>query len=66
MQDLFLGVTDFARRADILEHFLTTKELIPSLWTLISDIKYLKQLAKILNMLLLPKLKKEKKREIRN
>jgi hypothetical protein len=39
MQDLFLGVTDFARRADILEHFLTTKELIPSLWTLISDIK---------------------------
>jgi hypothetical protein len=61
MKDLFPKVTDPAKREDILKGLLTTEELIPSLWILISDIRYLKQPAKILNMLLPPKPKKERK-----
>ncbi len=61
MQDLFPGVINLARRADLSERLLTTEELIPSLWTLISDIRYLTQPAKILNTLLLPKPKKGRK-----
>jgi hypothetical protein len=61
MKALFPGIKDLTKREDILERLLTTEELIPSLWTLISDIKYLKQPAKILNMLLPPKPKRERK-----
>jgi hypothetical protein len=61
MRNLFLGVIDPTRRANILERLLTTEELIPSLWTLISDIRYLKQPAKTLNTLLPPKPKKGRK-----
>jgi hypothetical protein len=61
MKALFPGVKDPKKREDILERLLTTEELIPSLWTLISDIRYLKQPAKILNMLLPPKPKRERK-----
>jgi hypothetical protein len=61
MKALFPGIKDLTKREDILERLLTTEELIPSLWTLISDIKYLKQPAKILNILLPPKPKRERK-----
>jgi hypothetical protein len=61
MRHLFPGVTDPTRRANISERLLTTEELIPSLWTLISDIRYLKQPAKALNTLLPPKPKKGRK-----
>ena len=61
--ELFPGVTDPTTRASISERLLTTEELIPSLWTLISDLRYLEQPAKILNTLLPPKPKGKEGRE---
>jgi hypothetical protein len=53
--ELFPGITDPRRRSDLALRLLTTKELIPSLWTLICDIRYLKRPATVLNTLLPPK-----------
>jgi hypothetical protein len=53
--ELFPGITDPRRRSDLALRLLTTKELIPSLWTLICDIRYLKRPAMVLNTLLPPK-----------
>jgi hypothetical protein len=55
--ELFPGITE-PRRSDVAMRLLTTQELIPSLWTLICDIRYLKRPAKLLNTLLPPKLPK--------
>lgn len=52
MRDLFPGLTDPERRSDITRELLATEEIIPSLWMLISDIRYLEQPAKVLNSLL--------------
>src|SRR5438876_10856989 len=60
--ELFPEVSDPVRRAQITAHLLSTEEIIPSLWTLISDIRYVKQPAKILNTLLPPKPRKGKNR----
>ncbi|RDL36259.1 uncharacterized protein BP5553_06871 [Venustampulla echinocandica] len=56
-QVLFPGVTDPGKRADITRRLLTTEELIPSLYTVIRDIRYLIEPARILGALL-PKSKK--------
>jgi hypothetical protein len=54
MKELFPEISDPARRGQIKARLLSIEELIPSLWTLISDIRYLKQPAKVLKMLLPP------------
>ena len=51
-RELFPGVTDAMERAEITARLLATEEIIPSLWTLISNIRYLKQPAKTLKTLL--------------
>jgi hypothetical protein len=55
---LLPGITDPGRRSDIKVRLLATEEPIPSLWTLISNIRYLKQPVKLLNTLLPPKTRK--------
>jgi hypothetical protein len=50
--EFFPGVTNPAMRADISQLLLTTKELIPTLNTLLKDVRYLKQPATILSTLL--------------
>jgi len=50
--ELFPGITDPVTRADITQRLLTVEELIPSLYTLIKDIRYLKQPAELLTKLL--------------
>jgi hypothetical protein len=50
--ELLPGVTDPTMRAGISQRLLATEELIPSLYTLLKDIRYLKQLATILSTLL--------------
>lgn len=62
MQLLFPAITDATRRADLKERLLTTDEMIPSLYTLIKDIRYLKQPAAILGTLL-PKSRKKTLRQ---
>ena len=52
--ELFPEVSDPTRRAQITARLLSIEEVIPSLWTLISDIRYLRQPAKVLNILLPP------------
>ncbi|KAG9232707.1 hypothetical protein BJ875DRAFT_442914 [Amylocarpus encephaloides] len=61
IKEFFLRVIDPVRRADITKRLLATEELIPSLWTLISDVRYLKPSTKILNTLLPRKLGKRRK-----
>jgi hypothetical protein len=60
--ELFPEVIDPVRRANITQRLLATEELIPSLYTLIKDIRYLKQPAAILSTLL-PKARKATLRE---
>lgn len=60
--EFFAGVTDPSMRAKITQRLLASKELVPSLYTLISDIRYLKQPAKLLSALLPPKTKRRTKR----
>jgi hypothetical protein len=60
--DFFPGVTDLGKRVDITRRLLTTEELIPSLCTVIKDIRYLIGPAKILGNLL-PKSPKKTLRE---
>ena len=59
---LFSAVTDSQMRAEITQRLLAMDELIPSLHTLISNIRYLKKLAKLLDALLPPKAKRRTKR----
>ncbi|KAH6661610.1 hypothetical protein B0J14DRAFT_690371 [Halenospora varia] len=59
---LFAAVTDPVQRADITQRLLTTEEPIPSLYTLLKDIRYLKQPAAIL-ITLLPKSQKPSLRQ---
>ncbi|KAH6675994.1 hypothetical protein B0J14DRAFT_509686 [Halenospora varia] len=59
---LFAAVTDPVQRADITQRLLTTEEPIPSLYTLLKDIRYLKQPAAIL-ITLLPKSRKPSLRQ---
>jgi hypothetical protein len=61
-REFFPQVTDPGIRDKITQRLLATEELIPSLYTLMSDIRYLKQPAKILNILLPPKPKRRMKR----
>lgn len=61
-KEFFPEVKDPELRAKIKQRLLDTRELIPSFATLISNIRYLKQPAKILNVLLPPKAKKRTKR----
>jgi hypothetical protein len=61
--ELFPELSDPLRRAQITTRLLSTEEIIPSLWTLISDIRYLKQPAKVLNTLLPPKPRKGKNKK---
>ncbi|KAH8674430.1 hypothetical protein BGZ60DRAFT_403952 [Tricladium varicosporioides] len=61
--ELFPEVSDPVRRAQIKARLLSIKEIIPSLWTLISDIRYLKQPAKVLKTLLPPVPRKGKNRK---
>lgn len=49
---LFHAVTDPTQRSDLTQRLLATEEMIPSLYTLIRDIRYLKQPAAILGTLL--------------
>ncbi|KAG0645121.1 hypothetical protein D0Z07_9209 [Hyphodiscus hymeniophilus] len=58
----FPAITDSVRRTDIAQRLLATEELIPSLYTLIKDIRYLKQPAAILDSLL-PKCRKKTLRQ---
>ena len=57
MDSLFPAVTDPVRRADITQRLLATEEPIPNLYTLLKDIRYMKQPAAILGSLL-PKSRK--------
>jgi len=57
-KELFLGITDQVVRDDITHCLLAFEELILSLYTLIKDIRYLKQLAELLTKLLLESRKK--------
>ena len=57
MDSLFLAVTDPVRRADITQRLLAMEEPIPNLYTLLKDIRYMKQPAAILGSLL-PKSRK--------
>ena len=50
--ELFPELIDPVKRADITRNLLTNEELIPSLYTLVKDIRYLKQPAKHLSRLL--------------
>ena len=49
---LFPEVVDTAKRDQITTRLLSTEGIIPSLWTLISDCRYLKHPEKVLRMLL--------------
>jgi hypothetical protein len=49
---LFPGVIDPVKKTDIIQRLLATDELIPSLYTLLKDIRYLKQPAEFLSKLL--------------
>lgn len=51
-KELFPGITDQVARDDITHCLLAFEELIPSLYTLIKDIRYLKQPAELLTKLL--------------
>lgn len=59
---LFPGVTNHLARSKITQNLLATAEIIPSFCTLFSDIRYLKEPAKLLNALLPPKPKRRIKR----
>jgi Protein of unknown function (DUF3723) len=61
-RDLFPGVIDPVKKADIIQRLLATDELIPSLYTLLKDIRYLKQPAESLSKLL-PESRKKTLRE---
>jgi hypothetical protein len=52
--ELFPRITDPVKKSNITERLLTTEELIPTLWTLLREVRYLKRLAKLLNSLLPP------------
>lgn len=54
---LFPEIKDPIQRSNIVRRLLTIKDIIPTLYTLIRDIRYLKRPAKILNVLL-PKCRK--------
>jgi hypothetical protein len=56
--ELFPGITDPVIRANITQRLLAIKDLIPSLYTLIKDTRYLKQPAELLTKLLLDSRKK--------
>ncbi len=51
-KELFPGITDQVARDNITQCLLAFEELIPSLYTLIKDIRYLKQPAELLTKLL--------------
>ena len=51
-KELFPGITDQVARDNITQCLLALEELIPSLYTLIKDIRYLKQPAELLTKLL--------------
>jgi len=55
---LFPKLINLVKRANITRNLLINEELIPSLYTLVKDIRYLKQLAKYLFRLLLMSYKK--------
>jgi len=57
-RDLFPGVIDPVKKADIIQRLFAIDELILSLYTLFKDIRYLKQPAESLSKLLLESRKK--------
>lgn len=63
--ELLPQITDSAKRSSITERLLATEELIPSLWTLLREIRYLKKPAKLLNSLLPPQQKSKKRKGLR-
>lgn len=59
--ELFPGVTDPSERETIKKGILSAEVPIPTLWTLVCDVRYLKKPARVLNALLPPLPRKEKK-----
>jgi hypothetical protein len=58
--ELFPAVTDPVERENIKKGILSTEVPIPTLWTLICDVRYLKKPARVLNALLPPRKEKKK------